>query len=185
MTYRARDLLLVPGILTLARIPLAIAFPFVASRPYAALALLVAAGVSDVLDGFWARRFNQATPTGAAVDPVTDKLFVASVVLTLVVHGRLRPFDIVLLSTREIGELPLVLWFLISHASRKARADQPLANVPGKMATLLQFVTVAVALFGTRYVDGLLIATAIAGGVAALTYWIRELRAARARIPAS
>jgi CDP-diacylglycerol--glycerol-3-phosphate 3-phosphatidyltransferase/cardiolipin synthase len=182
VTYRARDLLLVPGILSLTRVPLAIAFPFVASRPYAALALLVTAGLTDVLDGFWARRFDQATPTGAVIDPITDKLFVASVVVTLLVQGRLRPLDLVLLSTREIGELPLVVWFVVSHASRKARAEQPLANLPGKTATLLQFVTVAVALFGSRYLEGLLVATAIAGGVAAIAYWWRELKAAHARM---
>jgi CDP-diacylglycerol--glycerol-3-phosphate 3-phosphatidyltransferase/cardiolipin synthase len=179
MSYRAGDLLLVPGLLSLARVPLAVAFPFTVTRPWIALAVLAAAGLTDVVDGWWARRFNQATPTGAVVDPVTDKLFVLSVVVTLVLAKRLSLVDIALLATREIGEVPLVLWFLVSHQSRRARAAQPTANLPGKMATLLQFVAVAMALFGSRYTAGLVIATAITGVLAAIAYWARALSTPR------
>jgi CDP-diacylglycerol--glycerol-3-phosphate 3-phosphatidyltransferase/cardiolipin synthase len=180
MSYRARDLLLVPGLLSLARVPLGVLFPFVASRPMAALSVLLVSGATDVADGWWARRFNQATPTGAAVDPITDKLFVASVVTTLVVTGKLAPLGVLLLATREIGELPLVLWFAASHASRRRRAEQPLANLPGKMATLLQFVTVASALFASWYTPGLLLATGVVGLLAAASYWVREIARFRA-----
>ncbi len=180
MSYRARDLLLVPGLLSLARIPLAILFPFVASRPLAALVVLVVSGATDVIDGWWARRYEQTTATGAAVDPITDKLFVASVVVTLVVTGKLAPIGVLLLATREIGELPLVLWLAASHAARKARVEQPLANLPGKMATLLQFAAVGAALFGSPYTDGLLIATALVGTLAAASYWVREVKRFRA-----
>ncbi len=180
MNYRARDLLLVPGLLSLARIPLAILFPFVVARPLLALGVLLVSGATDVVDGWWARRYGQTTATGAAVDPITDKLFVASVVVTLVVMGKLPPVGIALLATREIGELPLVLWIAASHASRKARVEQPLANFPGKMATLLQFAAVAAALFGSPYTDGLLVATALVGALAAASYWVRELKRFRA-----
>jgi cardiolipin synthase len=180
MNYRARDLLLVPGLLSLARVPLAIVFAFVVRSPWMALAVLLVAGFTDVADGWYARKYDQATPTGAVIDPITDKLFVGVVVLTLVAYGRLTLTDVVLLSTREIGEVPLVLWLAVSHARRRARAEQPLANLPGKTATLLQFVTIGVAMFGTRYVDGLLVATAIAGVVAAVAYWVREISKVRA-----
>ena len=179
MNYRARDLLLVPGLLSLARVPLAFVFPLVIRSPFLALAVLLVAGFTDVADGWYARKFAQATPTGAVVDPLTDKIFVGAVVITLVLSGHLAPLDVVLLSIREIGEVPLVLWLAFSHVRRRARAEQPLANLPGKTATLLQFVTVGVALFGTRYVDGLLVATALAGAVAAIAYWVREISKVR------
>ena len=137
-------------------------------------------GATDVIDGWWARRYEQTTATGAAVDPITDKLFVASVVVTLVVLGKLAPIGVLLLATREIGELPLVLWLAASHAARKARVEQPLANLPGKMATLLQFAAVAAALFASPYTDGLLVATALVGTVAAASYWVREVKRFRA-----
>jgi CDP-diacylglycerol--glycerol-3-phosphate 3-phosphatidyltransferase/cardiolipin synthase len=175
MGYRARDLLLVPGLLSLARVPLAIVFPFVVARPALAIAVLVTSGLTDIVDGWWARRFGQATPTGAVIDPITDKLFVGSVVATLVMTGRLAPFGVVLLATREIGEVPLVLWFALSHASRRRRAEQPLANLPGKMATVLQFVSVASALLQNAHTGGLLVATAVVGVIAAASYWVREI----------
>ena len=84
-----------------------------------------------------------------------------------------------LLATREIGEAPLVLWWTLSQEKRRARTEQPMANLPGKAATVLQFATVAHALFGGRYLDQLLYATAVAGGLAALSYWLRELRVLR------
>ena len=68
-------------------------------------------GMSDVLDGWYARHFRQVTPTGCVVDPITDKLFVLTIAITLVTTAKLSVGAVVLLSTRELGELPLVLWF--------------------------------------------------------------------------
>lgn len=178
--YRARDILLVPSLVSLARVPLAVAFPFVHHRPLVALGVLVASGLSDVLDGWWARRFGQATAMGAVVDPITDKIFVLTVVITLVVAEKLTPLSVLLLSTREVGELPLVVWLSLSHDARKKRTDHPRANLPGKVATALQFATVAAALFRWAWTPVLVGVTAAAGAVAATAYWARELRSMRA-----
>jgi phosphatidylglycerophosphate synthase len=173
--YRARDLARIPSLLSLTRLPLAALFPFVVDMPAVAIGVLFAAGASDVLDGWWARRFNQATPTGAVVDAVTDKLFVASVLATLVTIGRLPLVAIALLGTREIGEAPLVVWFLASHEMRRVRAEQPIANLAGKLATAMQFATVIGAILRWSRVDVLLGATAGAGALAAILYWVREI----------
>ncbi|MEO6575015.1 MAG: CDP-alcohol phosphatidyltransferase family protein, partial [Polyangiaceae bacterium] len=169
--YRAKDALLVPGLLSLVRVPLALAFPFAVSRPWLAFVVLLLAGGSDVLDGWIARKFDQATPTGAALDPITDKIFVTSVVFTLFAHGWLSLLGVVLLSIREIGELPLVMWFAVSRSARKNRASEAKANIPGKLATVLQFVTVAIAVLHGTFREVALIVTAIAGGLAAISYW--------------
>jgi cardiolipin synthase len=173
--YRARDLLLVPGILSLLRIPLAASFPFVIGEPIAAFAVLGAAGLTDVLDGWYARRFGQVTATGCAIDPLTDKLFVITVATTLVLTGQLSLGAVVLLSTREIGELPLVLWVALNDRARGARAEQPAANIPGKVATVLQFAAVSVALLDAPYEPVWIAASAAAGVLAAYLYWKRAL----------
>jgi cardiolipin synthase len=177
--FRSRDLLLVPSLLSFTRIPLAVAFPFALTSRAASLAILVAAGFSDVLDGWYARRFGQATPTGAVVDPVTDKLFVLSVVVSLSLAHVLPVMSVVLLSTREIGELPLLFWFFASHKVRSARASKAAANLPGKLATGFQFLTVTAALLASPWTRELLFVTAGAGAVAAVVYWVRELAAVR------
>jgi cardiolipin synthase len=178
--YRARDLATVPGLLSLSRIPLAAGFPFAIGRPALALAILVAAGVSDVLDGWYARRFQQVTATGTALDPVTDKIFVAAVAFTLVARGGLSVADVVLLGTREIGELPLVVWIATSRAARRMRSEHPSANVPGKLATVFQFAAVSAAILRSPARDALVDLTAVAGVLAAASYWARSLRQARA-----
>lgn len=181
--YRARDLLLPPSLISFVRIPLAIAFPFVHDRPLVALGLLVASAASDMADGWWARRYHQATATGAVVDPITDKIFVLTVAATLVVAGDLSPLAVVLLSTREIGELPLVVWLSLDRGARKRRKEDPKANAPGKLATTLQFVAVIAALFHWSGTPVLIGVTALVGAVAAVTYWRWALATTSAAAP--
>ena len=122
------------------------------------------------------------TPTGCAIDPVTDKLFVLTVAVTMVANGKLSAGAVLLLSTREIGELPLVVWLALNDRARGARAEQPAANVPGKIATCLQFSAVSSALFPGSYTGAWLAVDAGAGVFAAVTYW---KRAARNRTPSA
>lgn len=174
--FRARDLLLVPGLLSLSRIPLAVAFALTVDLPPVAFAVLLLAGTSDVLDGWYARRHRQVTLAGTVVDPITDKIFVIVVVVSLVLEGKLEATDLLALSVREIAELPLVLWLSASRRARERRVAHTRANVPGKLATSLQFATVCAALLGFRYLDPLLLVTACGGAVAAASYWYRALR---------
>jgi cardiolipin synthase (CMP-forming) len=177
--YRAKDLFLVPGLLSLARVPLAVVFPFVLERPVAAFAVLALAAVTDVLDGWYARTHDQTTATGAVVDAITDKIFVAGVVVTLVLTHHMTLLESLLLGTREVGELPLVVRLASSHEARKASVDRK-ANVPGKIGTVLQFVAVTAVLFRVPWYPALLWIAAAGGAVAAATYWVREGRAVRA-----
>jgi CDP-diacylglycerol--glycerol-3-phosphate 3-phosphatidyltransferase/cardiolipin synthase len=173
--YRAQDLTAPPNLVSLARVPLAAIFPFVIDRPVVALGVLALAGLSDLIDGWLARTFDRVTPLGIVLDPITDKLFVLVVVVTLVIDVRLPFPHVLLLATRELGELPLVIWWLLSHQRRRAKSENPMANLPGKLVTVLQFATVAAALFSSPHVTILLVITAIAGAIAALVYAKREL----------
>ena len=171
-----RSWLGVPTILSLARIPLAALFPIVVGEPVLSLLVLVLAALSDVLDGWYARTKGQVTAAGAVIDPITDKIFVLTVAVTLVWTERLTGIEMLLLSTREIGELPLVLWLGASRDARRARAKTGSANLPGKIATALQFAAITAALFSAAYLDVLVWATAFAGILAAISYWLRAIR---------
>ena len=170
-----RDLVSPPGLLSLVRVPLAAAFPFAVHEPFAALSILVVAALTDVLDGWYARTFGRTTPTGAILDPIMDKLFVATVTLTLVVGGKLLLTAALLLGARDIAELPLVIWFAVDPRARVARAASAKANVFGKIVTVFQFATVTAALLANRHTDTLALATGILGALAAFTYWARAL----------
>jgi cardiolipin synthase (CMP-forming) len=155
---------------------LAAVFPLVVEQPVLALAVLAAAGASDVLDGWVARRYHMVTAAGAVLDPITDKLFVLSVAISLVVAERLTWWMVLLLSIRELAEVPLVLWYAFSRAARSARAATPMANFGGKLETVLQFGAVTWALFQKPYLELWVAASTVAGSLAAVGYWRRALR---------
>lgn len=168
----ARDAIRVPGLLSLCRAPLAAAFPLVFRSPVHAIAVLAAAGLSDVLDGWYARRFHQETTTGAALDGVMDKLFALSVLATLVLGRTLSLFEALVLSTREIGEA-LLLGAALIFRPRAADAGRS-ANRLGKLATVLQFASVIVVILDRGPRSLCVYATGTCGAVAAMAYGLRE-----------
>ena len=63
---------------------------------YAAIGVFVVAAVSDAIDGYLARHWNQSSALGALLDPIADKLllFAALVTLSVIPVGHQRPFPI-------------------------------------------------------------------------------------------
>jgi CDP-diacylglycerol--glycerol-3-phosphate 3-phosphatidyltransferase len=86
-----RDFLKLPNLITLGRLlflaPAAyfLAQPGPANRLWCLIWLGLAVG-SDYFDGYFARRFNQITPLGLILDPLSDKIMAATLVLLLIVH---------------------------------------------------------------------------------------------------
>jgi len=166
--YAWKDLIRLPSLVSLTRVPLGLAFLAVApERPIVALSLLALAAASDVLDGFLARKRGEVSATGAVVDPLADKWFVALVVITLIASGRLSVVRALLLATRELGEIPLLIWFAFAH---EISPEQPMASALGKAATVSQFISVAWLVFGLPSAGVWLALTAILGAGAALSY---------------
>jgi cardiolipin synthase (CMP-forming) len=114
-TRAVRHSLSLPNILTYARIA---AIPVVVGCIYAqailegplwlrwvAVAVFIAAGITDFLDGYYARIWHQQSAFGRMLDPIADKLLVASCLLMLAadssIHGRTLWAAIVILC-REI-----------------------------------------------------------------------------------
>jgi phosphatidylglycerophosphate synthase len=174
-TYRKHDLVALPNILSAARIPLALALPF-ATEKESALAIIGAAGVTDMLDGFAARKLGQTSPIGAAIDGFADKAFSVTVLGTLLARGVLSPASALLLATREIIELPLAIRVLWSEKARAVNVDRG-ANGWGKLATALEMGAVVCSIAKSRLAKPMVIAAGIAGAVAGISYWMRELRA--------
>ncbi|HEY1957341.1 MAG TPA: CDP-alcohol phosphatidyltransferase family protein [Polyangiaceae bacterium] len=173
MTLVFRDAVRVPGLLSLSRLPLGLVFPLVWSQPTEAIGVIAAAATTDVLDGWCARRFDAATETGAALDPMMDKTFALLVVGTLLAVRAVTPAEAVLLSTREILELPLVAYTF----ARRIRTTQR-ANLAGKVTTVLQFAAVLAVLANSPHRKLAIAATAVTGVVAGAVYWARAIKIA-------
>jgi CDP-diacylglycerol--glycerol-3-phosphate 3-phosphatidyltransferase len=132
----------VPNVLTwlrIAAIPLVIVLfylPYHWSDP-AAGALFAVAAITDTLDGYFARKLGQTSRLGAFLDPVADKLIVATALVLLVCKD---PRAIVVLPAiviigREIAISALREWMAEIGARRKVAVSRL-----GKAKTIIQMV---------------------------------------------
>ena len=177
-TFSAADLWSAPNVVSLLRVPLAIAFPFAARSPPLALAVLGLAGATDVLDGLLARRLGAVTALGAVIDPVADKLFALSAMGTLVALQKLPWWGVPALLAREILEAPLLVWSL-RRRLHGVRAPVLGSNVAGKVATVAQSAALLAAIAAPWALTPTLGLAAAAAVVAGVAYWRRELQRAR------
>jgi cardiolipin synthase len=67
-----------------------------------ALGILIAAGLSDGLDGLLARGLNQKTPLGAYLDPIADKLLLSSSYFVLALKGKIGWWLTILVLGRDV-----------------------------------------------------------------------------------
>ena len=74
---------------------------------YAAAGVFILGSASDGLDGYLARRHGSSTKTGQWLDPLADKVFVASPVVILVVLGAFPVWAAAVIIVRELGVMAL------------------------------------------------------------------------------
>ena len=70
---------------------------------YAALAIFVAASLTDTLDGYIARHYNQTTDFGKFMDPLADKCLVTAAMLWFVEIGQMPAWALLIVIVREFG----------------------------------------------------------------------------------
>ena len=76
--------------------------PRTATADYWAVGLLIAAGLSDWLDGKIARALNQTSRLGQVLDPAADRLYIAATIVALAVRGIIPWWLVAVLALREI-----------------------------------------------------------------------------------
>lgn len=172
----------IPNIITIMRFGLvpAVIYALLTGAVGWAFVFFVVAGVSDAVDGFIARHFNQRSELGAYLDPIADKLLLVSVFVVLGL----------------MGELPL--WLVIAVVSRDALIvgavmlstvmGHPVAMKPlfvSKANTALQIVLAALVLAelafdtGFGWARGIMIvlsgALTAASAAAYLVAWLKHM----------
>lgn len=141
-----------PNFITLGRV---ISVPLVfwlllTGNAKAAFFVFVAAGISDAVDGYLAKRFNWQTELGAYLDPLADKLLIVSIYIALGVSGALPLWLIVAVVSRDILIVAAVLLaWLMDHPVRIA----PL--LVSKLNTLAQLVLASTVLADLAFHLGL------------------------------
>lgn len=110
------------------------------------------AGISDALDGYLARKWNQTSKLGAFLDPVADKLLVSIMLILVVSNPEIRSglwsvmgfiITVVVIISREITVSALREWM----AELGKRSNVAVSNV-GKFKTGMQMGAIGCLLFG-------------------------------------
>ena len=192
-SWNLRELRAPPNLLSLLRVPMAIMVWQVVRDPVALLMLAGLAGLTDVLDGVAARSMptRDASDTtspaqrnmGDWLDPLCDKIFVASAIVAAAYVYRPSPQILLLILFRDVAQsllfllaLPL-LWRHRVHLNFRA-------NRWGKTTTVLQFASLVAILFSSQWLPLLAYAAALCGLMAVGVYARRSLQKWRcARLP--
>jgi cardiolipin synthase len=88
-----------------------------------AFSLFLAAGISDAVDGFLAKRFHMASELGALIDPLADKALIVSIYVALGVAGGLPISLVILVVSRDIM---IISGFMLSWLVGKPMPVRPL-----------------------------------------------------------
>ena len=139
----------IPNILTIGRILIVPFFVLAFYLPgiygdLTALILFIVASFTDFLDGMLARFLGEESKLGELLDPIADKIIVATALILLVMDGTIRNYEVIaaiIILTREI---------LISGLREflaKGKIKLPVSNL-AKLKTVLQMVAIALLLSG-------------------------------------
>ncbi|MDQ3026471.1 MAG: CDP-diacylglycerol--glycerol-3-phosphate 3-phosphatidyltransferase [Pseudomonadota bacterium] len=104
--------------------------------------IFIGAAVTDWLDGYLARKWNQTTSFGAFLDPVADKLMVAAALIVLTEKGIVDPFASLIIIGREITVSALREWMAQIGQSKSVAV-----NIFGKIKTVGQLVAIPFLLY--------------------------------------
>jgi cardiolipin synthase len=171
-----------PNLITIARIltvPV-IVWAITSGQMLFAFLLFLAAGVSDAVDGFLAKRFGMASEFGSYLDPLADKALIVSIYISLGITHALPRWLVILVVSRDIM---IVAAVMLSWLVGKPVAIRPLTVSKLNTAAQILLATLVLASLGLGVDFGWVIPIAIAA-VAALTLvsvaayvreWVRHM----------
>jgi CDP-diacylglycerol--glycerol-3-phosphate 3-phosphatidyltransferase len=154
----------IPSLISALRLPIAAAFFLVDGLLWRGILLLLGA-VSDLLDGWVARRFSLESRTGALLDPIFDKLFVTIALAAFLSGPYLSWWEFLILIYRD-------LYVGLGYLVCKLRdVEFEFRSRPGgKAATVLQMVTLFVLLLAPERAGLFIVAVGVASAIAIVDY---------------
>jgi cardiolipin synthase len=175
----------IPNLITLGRILLVpvVVWAITAGEMRVAFVLFLAAGISDAIDGFLAKRFGMATELGAYLDPLADKALIVSIYIALGISDAVPRWLVILVVSRDIMIIGAVM---LSWLVDKPVAVKPLLVSKLNTAAQIVFAGLVLGSLGLGFNPGWLLPVMMAL-VAALTLlsvgayvreWVRHMGAA-------
>ena len=145
----------IPNVLTMIRLLLVPVFVVVyfrtsAEPKYAALAIFAAASLTDMLDGYLARKLNQITDFGKLFDPLADKLMVLSALVCQAVTSVFPWAAVIVVACKELVMVLGGLFMLSRDVVVYSNIVGKAAQVCFILSLILSFFHVPLAEWGTR-----------------------------------
>ncbi len=134
------------------------------------------AAITDWLDGYLARRFNQTTRFGAFLDPVADKLMVTTALVILVWLDRVGIFVAAIIIGRELAISALREWMAIIGESRGVAVSYigKLKTGAQMIAIILLFLFEPIYFIPTYILGTILVYIAVVLTVWSMFYYIKK-----------
>jgi cardiolipin synthase len=129
--------------------------------------IFVLAAITDWVDGWLARRWNQTTAFGAFLDPVADKLMVCAALVVLMDSQRVGPVVGLIIIGREITISALREWMAEIGARRSVAV-----NWLGKAKTVAQMVSIPFLLYQAPILGGLIDTAALGEWLILIAAWL-------------
>ncbi|MEC9390060.1 MAG: CDP-alcohol phosphatidyltransferase family protein [Myxococcota bacterium] len=162
------------GALTISRLLIAIAFPFLTHEPTVALSAYLAAIATDIADGAIARRRGQTSHTGAVLDGWVDKILHINGAWSMTLHGYMPAWWLWLWFSREVIQWAMFLTIVGDFANGSVRVQT--TSLWGRATATLLFAAFVTTLCGmVQAAWALTIATGFVGTVSGLHYLKRHL----------
>jgi cardiolipin synthase len=157
----------IPNLISLGRIMLVpvVVWTIILGEMRAAFFLFLAAGVSDAVDGFLAKRFRMASELGAYLDPLADKALIVSIYVALGVAGALPISLVILVVSRDIM---IISGFMLSWLVGKPMPVKPLPVSKANTVAQIFLATLVLAEHGFGF-NAALVSDIAIGLVAILT----------------
>ena len=133
----------IPNLITLGRIILvpAVIWAIISGEMLVAFSLFLAAGLSDAVDGFIAKRFHMASELGAYLDPLADKALIVSIYVALGI-ARALPISLVILVVSR--DIMIICGFMLAWLVNKPMLVRP--HPVSKLNTVMQILLAALVL---------------------------------------
>ncbi|MGA1862639.1 CDP-diacylglycerol--glycerol-3-phosphate 3-phosphatidyltransferase [Deferribacter thermophilus] len=109
-----------------------------------ATVLFILASITDFIDGFIARKYNLVTNLGKIIDPIADKILVASALIGLVELKRIPAWIVIIILSREFA-----VGALRNFASTKGVVIP--AGLSGKVKTTLQMISISMIIYKEKF----------------------------------
>ncbi len=162
----------IPNALTVFRIVLIPLYLYIFFLPFPfhieiALLILILAGITDIVDGYLARKYKLVTAFGTMMDPLADKLMMMAVIASLFLTERISLWAALFFFVRDLAMIVVSAFF---HFRGKKTVP---ANAFGKLTTVLFYIAFPLVMYRYQYGEAILWSVIVFSFVTSAIYLVK------------